>query len=107
MIDPGKLENRIELCEAVIIKDELSGQPLDSQNTVGSCWAEVIYQKISEIQKADFELNVEIVQFIIWYRPDVNEKMQIRYDGDMYEIKAIAKIGRREGLNIRAVKKID
>lgn len=107
MIDPGKLDDRIDLCESTIVRDADSGQLLDTQTTVGTCWAEVIYQKLSEVQKADFELNVEIVQFKIYSRPDVNEKMLLRYDGDMYEIKSIAKIGRLEGLNIRAVKKID
>ena len=65
-------------------------------------WAQVIPVSGREYIAARQLQAERTTRFLIRWRAGVVSTMRILYDGQAYEIRAIAEIGRRDGLDIRA-----
>jgi SPP1 family predicted phage head-tail adaptor len=95
----GKLDRRILLEQNLPTPDSF-GQPIDSWSEVGQVWARVDYMQGSEKNQANEEVAIQWIEFTIRYRKPLNARYRITYEGQVYDIEAVAEIGRRQGLKL-------
>lgn len=97
----GKLDRRIVIQTPTATRDG-AGQPVKTWGLLATVWAKVEHLRGKEpFQGEQFNAQRTSV-FTIRHRTDVDETMQIIFDGDTYDIQSIAEKGRREGLEITA-----
>lgn len=63
-------------------------------------WAKVDYLKGSEKDESDRLGSVKRVDFGIRYNSAINEKMQVSWDGDIFEIEAVLPVGRKQFMHL-------
>ena len=98
----GKLDRRITIQSRTLAKDG-AGQPVETWATLCTVWAHFESLRGKEPFEGQ-QFNAQRVSvFMIRWRDDVDETMQIIFDGDTYNIQSIAEKGRREGLEITAL----
>ena len=98
----GKLDRRITIQSPTSTRDG-AGQPVEAWALLATVWARVEHLRGKEpFQGQEFNAQRTSV-FTIRYRTDLDETMRIIFDGDTYDILAIAEKGRREGLEITAL----
>lgn len=95
----GGLDRRVTLREPSAGTDTI-GQPTETWADAATVWAEVREIKGREYFEAAQVQAERTVTFRIRYRSDVTEKWRIVWNGTEYDIRALAEIGRREGLEI-------
>lgn len=82
------------------------GSPIKTWSTYKSLWANVVYRNIrgKERVEQDRETSVNVAEFRIRAlgASDVNESMRINYDRGYWDITAISKIGRNDGITLFA-----
>lgn len=100
MIRVGELNRLITIKQPTFTQDG-TGQEVPAWSNLASVYAKVKYDRGREGLSEDVEVNRLSRTFIIYFRDDVTEKMQIEYDGDTFDIIAINQIGYREGLEIQ------
>lgn len=95
----GKLDRRIVIQTPTATRDG-AGQPVETWATLCTVWANVTHLRGSEpFQGQQFNAQRKTV-FLIRWRDDVDETMQVIHDGDTYGILSAVEVGRREGLEI-------
>ena len=105
----GKMDRRITLQRATVTYDALNN-PVQTWATLATVWASK--EDISDSERvAAKEVGAEITtRFQIRYSTDVsdlNPKDRLTYNSDTYQIVGVKEIGRREGLEITSVARID
>jgi len=109
MLAAGRLDRRITLQQATITYDALNN-PAQTWSTLATVWASKMDIRDSERVAAQ-EVGADITtRFQIRYSDavsDINPKDRLTFDGRTYEIVNVKEIGRREGLEISAVARID
>ena len=63
-------------------------------------WAKVDYMKGAEKEESDRLGSVKRVDFGIRYNSAINEKMQVSWDGDIFEVEAILPVGRKQFMHL-------
>lgn len=63
-------------------------------------WAKVDYLKGSEKEESERLGSVKRVDFGIRYNSAINEKMQVSWDGDIFEIEAVLPVGRKQFMHL-------
>lgn len=81
------------------------GERVGSFSTLASVWARIIDNPGNEKLEANQEQSINKVDFIIRYRSDVDETMQISYDSKTYKIQNIREIGRNNHLIVKTLQK--
>lgn len=76
--------------------------PVETWSPAFTCWAEVRELSASERTAAPKIMPTRTATFYIRWRTDIDETMQIRWDGVDWNITGIKRIGRREGLELAA-----
>ena len=102
MMQSGKLQQRIELqrlAEAV----QPSGAVVQSWATYATGKAELRQAGVSEFLTTYGEGVADNAVFVIRWLPGVSVSDRINHGGKVWNIVAIAEIGRRRGLELRAV----
>jgi len=100
LIDPGKLDRRVELQSASVSTDGF-GQAVRTYSTLASVWAQVDYTGApKEGNEAGKLASVNRVRFTIRYRTDVDATIKIVWKGDTYEVEGISQEGRERFLII-------
>ena len=103
----GRIDRRITIQEATRTQDAL-GEPVPAWSFLATVWAEVRAarggggEREGEGEKLEA---TELRLFRIRYSSTVSSvgpQHRIIYDGKTYDIRAVAQIGRREGLAITA-----
>lgn len=98
----GKLDRRIVIRSHTSAQDG-AGQPVETLTMLCTVWAYVTHLRGPEpFQGQQFNPQRKTV-FLIRWRDDIDETMQIEHDGETYDIQSIAEKGRREGLEITAL----
>lgn len=103
-IAAGKMDRRIKLQRAVEAQDGF-GTPIKTWQDIASkptVWAEVEPLGGRETFASQELLAEADSRFRVRYRTDITVEMRIVYQGDNYDIKSIAELGRHEGLEILA-----
>jgi SPP1 family predicted phage head-tail adaptor len=97
----GKFDRHITLLKPVAPAQNAYGEtaPL-SYVEVGKVYAEQKYAAGSEAFQAQELTAVQLVNWQLRYRADLNPTWLLAYGGNTYEITAVAEIGRRAGLTL-------
>jgi SPP1 family predicted phage head-tail adaptor len=82
------------------------GADIETWSDLASVWAKVRPARGRENTGQPGIIAEADTVFTIWHRADVTRRMEIRYDGDDYDIKSINELGRREGLEIHATAQV-
>lgn len=103
MMRAGKLDRtiRIERMEKGI--PTATGTRVPSWTEFATVWAELVKWSASEFSTGYGEAENGTVIFRIRYLGGITTADRITYEGRAHDIKEIAEIGRRHGLEIRAV----
>lgn len=97
----GTLDRRILVQRPVAIRDSV-GAEINGWVDVANPWASFERTGGDEEFRASQRSHEQQVMFQIRYRPGIDAKMRVVYDGEPYEIVDVAEIGRREGLLLTA-----
>lgn len=101
----GKMDRQIQLQQHGPSRSPL-GDEIKTWTTLASMWAEVIPVSGRQFMNATLEqpLSSKTTRFRIRYLAAARNdtKLRIVYDGQTYDVKHIAELGRREGLEIVA-----
>lgn len=98
----GKLDRTI----AIERKTETitpSGGVVTAWTNLATVRAEIVQQSASEFLTGFGEAETGTVVFRVRYLADLTTADRITYEGTAYDLKEIAEIGRRRGLELRAV----
>lgn len=95
----GKRDRRIEIRQATTSTGSF-GETLLSWNTLGEFWAEYIPGVGQEEFDANQRSNERRVVFELLYTPGINNRMEVLYDGEKYDIESIVEVGRRDRLRL-------
>lgn len=104
-LDLGKMDRQIQLQQQGGTRSPL-GDEVKAWSTLANVWAEVIPVSGRQFMNATLEQPLSSktlrlrVRYIAAARND--NKLRVLYDGQIYDVKHIAELGRREGLEIVA-----
>lgn len=101
MIAAGKLDRRVTIEQPSVAADAYGGQ-VTTWTTFKVAWAEVRPIRGAERFEAMAQRAARFEVFRIRYLSGVTPKMRIVWDGRVYNIRNIAEVGRREGLDLMA-----
>jgi SPP1 family predicted phage head-tail adaptor len=82
------------------------GEQVETFNTLDVVWAQKVDTTGRELFVAKGTIAENSTRFRLRYRNDLNLTDRLEYDGSEYDIKQIAELGRREGLEIVAVARV-
>lgn len=99
-----KLDRQIIIQQKAITQDT-TGDQQPTFTTLATVSAEVRYPKGLEKYEQGRDTATGRIEFIIRFRSDVTEKMQVSFDGFTWNITSIQHFGRQEGTTLVAHKK--
>lgn len=102
MIQAGKLNHTIHI-EREAESVGATGQVTKSWAVKHTVSAEVVQLSASEFLAGFGDAQSNNVVFRIRYRAGITTADRVRFDGRTYDIKELAQIGRRRGIEIKAV----
>ena len=105
MLGIGKFDRRITIQQTTDIRDEF-GAGVPAWSTFATVWANAAPSGGNEKTEGQKITATGVVIFTIRYLSGVDEKMQILYQGDYYNITNIDEPDRRKTLTITAQKKV-
>lgn len=89
LMNSGELNKRITIFKKESGEDE-DGFPVNNEVTVRECWAKVNKISGTQLVKSNAELTQNKLRFVIRYSSiPIDEKMFIRYNDKIYDIKYI------------------
>ncbi len=91
MLKIGDLKHRIEIVDFVVFEDEWLNQRKELK-TVATLWAKVSNLHGREYFAAASVKLEKMLLFTVRYYPSLHEGMQIKFQGEMYDIKFIDNI---------------
>ena len=97
--DIGELDRRITLRTPSIATNDY-GERVRTYADTSSLWAKVDYIKGKEGDEADKLASVKRVDFGIRYNSAINEKMQVSWDGDIFDIEAVLPVERKRFMHL-------
>lgn len=95
----GKLDRRLTLEQNTASQNDF-GEAVPAWAELGQRWARVEYKQGSESFQADEQVAVQRIDFTIRYEKGLSSRLRVRYEGQVYDIDAVAEIGRRHGLKL-------
>ncbi len=102
MLNIGKMDRRITIeRESETVKP--SGSIIKAWATVATVWAEIVQQTTNEFFTGYGEAETGTVIFRVRYRPGITTANRVTYAGQVYDLKEIKELGRRDGLELRGV----
>ncbi len=103
MLPAGRLDRRITLQVSALQKDA-AGAPVLTWSDVATVWARYIPVGGREFYSAQAAQQIagETARFLIRWRADLTARHRIVFDGKTWNIRNLAELGRREGLELTA-----
>lgn len=95
----GPLDRRITIQTHTDTRDG-AGEPVPAWTTLATVWANVLHLRGTEPFEGQQFNAQRVTVFTIRYRDDVDETMQVSFDGQTYDIEGISELGRRDGLEL-------
>jgi len=94
--------NRVITIQKRTLTVDTLGTPQEVWSDIRSTRSGVYYTGGSKSWESDQqqELHVSAVVFIFRYMSEFNYDCRIKYDGDIYDITSIEKLGRRDGFRV-------
>lgn len=102
-MDAGRLDRRIVI-EARSVTRAESGEEVESWAALATVWAQLLPMTGREFYSAGGAQNVpaETARFRVRWLSSVTPQHRIQADGKTWNIRNVAEIGRREGLELTA-----
>ena len=97
----GSLDRAVTLLRYRTTVNELY-EPVETYVAVATLRARVQHMRVTEIYDANSFQAMRNTKFFVRYRSDVTERDRLMYEGDLYRIRGINEMGRRELLEILA-----
>lgn len=97
----GRRDRRI-IVEQLAVTQSSTGAAVETWSTLATLWAEARLPTGRELLQAGQVAGELDRVFVVLWRDDIEPKMRIRFDGQVYDIVSVAEMGRREGLLIGA-----
>lgn len=101
----GNLDRQITLQQVTTVQDAY-GEEIETWADLSpdpTVWANVRPVRGRELEGKPGVIAEADTVFKIRHRTDLTRRMRISYNGDLYNIKSINELGRREGLEIFAI----
>lgn len=95
----GELDRRIEFLDGTDIQDGF-GETLTTWNVDFTVWGGLKHLSGTEKMSGDQEVASIDAEVRVRWRSAIRQQHRIRVDGQVFEIKAMKELGRREGLLI-------
>lgn len=106
----GALDSKITIETPTETTSSTTGERTIAWTTLASVWATVRYPSGSgsnEGMEQSRETSTIPVEFTIWYRTDVTEKMRVNFDSNYFDIQRVNRAGQRnEMLKLVTIKKL-
>jgi SPP1 family predicted phage head-tail adaptor len=102
----GKMDRRITLEQNTATQDT-TGEMVPVWSEVGTRWARVEYKQGGESFQANEQVAVQRIDFTIRHERGLSARLRVRYEDQVYDIDAVAEIGRRHGLKLSAYTRND
>lgn len=102
MIRAGNLRHTIEV-QRKTETISVSGSVVPTWATIATVRAEIVTASADEYLTGFGEAEADNVVFRMWWRPGLDTADRIVHAGKAYDVKAIAEIGFRRGIEIKAV----
>lgn len=100
----GDLDRRITIQVATTTTNTF-GEAVETWGTFRKVWAKLSYVSGNEQFEAGEKTAVTINKFFIRYADDITEKMRISWDSDIYDIRAIELLERKQFLVLKCEKR--
>lgn len=97
----GELDRKVRLERFTTAPNDY-GEPIETWVLIAEVWASRAVLSGREMYEGDRIAGEALYRFRMYYRSDLDTTCRIVYDGQNYDIKAVAEIGRREGLDVMA-----
>lgn len=93
-VNPGELNKKIQIISINEIKSK-SRFANESENVIiRDTWAKVTRVSVTEVMKAEREINVERCRFLVRYSPvEITHSMFVLYAGTYYQIEYVNNYG--------------
>ncbi len=101
MLNIGRLNRRITLQRRTEMKD--GPRAVASWTDIATVWAELVNWSASEFATGYGEAENGTVIFRIRYLGNITMADRVVYEGKTHDLKEIAEIGNRDGLELRAM----
>lgn len=101
-MEAGRLDRRVTIQQSQVTGHNSFNEPIRTWVDLATVWAQVTDVGGREYFAAAAVQAERTSRFLIRWRSDVTETMRISYGGKIYDIRSIAEVGRRVGLDIRA-----
>lgn len=106
----GALDSKIVIESPTEAVSSTTGERTMTWLTLATVWATVRYPSGTGSQEAieqSRETSTIPVEFTIWYRTDITEKMRVNYDSKYFDIQRVNRVGQRnEMLKLVTEKKV-
>ena len=99
--DPGFLDRRVTIQQFTSSSNEF-GEVIETWTDLATVWANVRELRGEERVESARLTAVVDTYFTIRYRTDVEPKMRLSYEGELFDIIEVLELPRREGLQIEA-----
>lgn len=98
----GKLDRFITIERSTETKNQ-HHTPVSAWTTIAAVRAEIVTQSASEFLTGFGEAEAGTIIFRIRYLPSITIADRVAYAGKVYDLKEVTEIGRRRGIELRAV----
>ncbi|MBD5395018.1 MAG: phage head closure protein [Lachnospiraceae bacterium] len=93
-VNPGELNKRIKIIKIETEKDNDRFTSKKTENVVRNTWAKITRVKVSEVMRAETEINLTRCRFLVRYSPKpIDHTMFILYAGVYYQIEYVNNYG--------------
>jgi SPP1 family predicted phage head-tail adaptor len=97
----GELDRKVRLEQATLAANDF-GEQIKTWSLLAEVWASRAVLSGTETFDSDQIAATALYRFRMYYRTDLDARCRIVYEGKNYNIKFVAEIGRREGLDVTA-----
>jgi len=105
-IKAGELDRRITFRVKTVALNSFN-EEIETWATHATVWGKVEENGGAEALIANHEIATRRALFVIRHRTDLNEQMQISWDGNTWDIETTRQLGRRRFLEISAMARVD
>jgi SPP1 family predicted phage head-tail adaptor len=101
----GRLDRRVTILRRNLQRDEF-GQQIESYDPIDTVWAQKVDVTGRELFAAQRPIGEGTTRFRIRWRNDLTITDRLQYDGTEYDIVQMTELGRQEGLEIVAIRRV-
>lgn len=99
-LDPGTLNDRINLQQRYEYEDPDTGFPTIGYRDIATVWARYRPTGGREFREGSIQIGEERAVFTIQYREDISVVDRVIFDGKIWGIESVSRVGWKEALDL-------